>query len=146
MNTSLKQVYTLIGAYSWVAIVLGILTVVALWRIFTKAGQAGWKALIPIYNLHIFAGICWKASYFWYSLLASCVLAGVGSAVGGTFGSLLSLIGSIVSLLYTVYSMIHLSRRFGKSGGFTVCLVLFNTICLMILGFGSADYSLLRDN
>ncbi len=38
-----------------VVIVLGIvwyvLQVVAYWRIFKKAGEAGWKSFIPLYNM-----------------------------------------------------------------------------------------------
>ena len=32
------------------AIIVGILTIIANWKIFTKAGEKGWKSLIPIYN------------------------------------------------------------------------------------------------
>ena len=32
-----------------------ILLIVAWWKIFTKAGEAGWKSIIPIYNIYIFA-------------------------------------------------------------------------------------------
>ena len=30
-----------------------ILTTVANWKIFIKAGQKGWKSIIPVYNLYI---------------------------------------------------------------------------------------------
>ena len=36
-----------------IAIVIGILTILAHWKIFTKAGEKGWKAIIPIYNIII---------------------------------------------------------------------------------------------
>lgn len=36
-----------------IAIALCILEIVALWRIFTKAGEKGWNCLIPIYNMYI---------------------------------------------------------------------------------------------
>ena len=42
-----------LATYSIVLIVVGILTIIAQWKIFTKAGEAGWKCLIPIYNLVI---------------------------------------------------------------------------------------------
>lgn len=38
------------AVYLVIAIVLGALLLIANWKIFTKAGQAGWKTLIPIYN------------------------------------------------------------------------------------------------
>src|SRR5439155_1681278 len=45
------------GAGLGIAIVIYVavfvLYVAAFWRIFTKAGEAGWKAIIPIYNWYI---------------------------------------------------------------------------------------------
>ena len=35
----------------WLAIVVFIIA--AMWRVFEKAGQPGWAAIIPIYNLYI---------------------------------------------------------------------------------------------
>lgn len=36
-----------------VLLILLILLVVAYWKMFTKAGVAGWKSLIPLYNVYI---------------------------------------------------------------------------------------------
>ena len=40
--------------------------------------------------------------------------------------------------------MIMLAKAFGKGAGFTVGLILLNTIFIMILGFGSSSYQLNR--
>ena len=37
--------------YLVVAIIIAILQIVAMWKIFTKAGEKGWKSIIPIYNI-----------------------------------------------------------------------------------------------
>ena len=37
-----------------IALIYYILLVVAGWKIFEKAGEKGWKSLIPIYNTYIF--------------------------------------------------------------------------------------------
>src|SRR3954464_12183771 len=56
---------------SAVMIILYLVLVVALiaaqWKIFTKAGQAGWKAIIPIYNVVILLRIVGLSG--WYVLL-----------------------------------------------------------------------------
>ena len=39
--------------YLVVAIIIAILQIVAMWKIFTKAGEKGWKSIIPIYNIVI---------------------------------------------------------------------------------------------
>lgn len=48
-----------------VCILIGILTLIAYWRIFTKAGVAGWKAIIPYYSGYVMFKIAWKTSVFW---------------------------------------------------------------------------------
>ena len=44
---------SMIGVYSVIVLIIAILQIVANWKIFTKAGEAGWKSIIPIYNLVI---------------------------------------------------------------------------------------------
>jgi hypothetical protein len=40
-----------------VGLLVAVLLIVALWKIFTKAGQPGWASLIPIYNIYIWCKI-----------------------------------------------------------------------------------------
>ena len=42
---------SLISTYSMIFVAFYVLIIVAQWKIFVKAGQEGWKALIPIYNV-----------------------------------------------------------------------------------------------
>jgi hypothetical protein len=56
-----------------IAIVWGILAIVAMWKIFTKAGEAGWKSIIPIYNVYIMYKIVGMKNWFWYTLIAAFV-------------------------------------------------------------------------
>ena len=109
-----------------IGLVITILNIIAMWKIFTKAGQAGWKSLIPIYNTVILfkvAGISplWVLSYLvaWVPFLGPLFILGV-----------------------TIYAMINLSRAFGKEDAFAVGLVLLNTVFIMILAFGKSEYQL----
>ena len=43
---------------------LYVITVIAYWQIFKKAGEKGWKSLIPLYNSYIMYKISWKTSMF----------------------------------------------------------------------------------
>ena len=38
---------------SLIALVIGIIQIIAMWKIFTKAGEKGWKSIIPINNFVI---------------------------------------------------------------------------------------------
>lgn len=42
------------GALSFLMIlglIIGVITLISMWKLFVKAGYAGWKALIPFYEL-----------------------------------------------------------------------------------------------
>ena len=69
-------VFVLVSIASYVLIVIGW------WKIFTKAGEAGWKSLIPFYNGYTISKICWETKYFWFTLLAA-VAGGIFSGIGG---------------------------------------------------------------
>ena len=42
-----------------------ILQVVAYWQIFEKAGEPGWKAIIPCYNTYTQYKFTWNANIYW---------------------------------------------------------------------------------
>lgn len=66
-----------------IIIVIIIATVAGLWKIFEKAGEKGWKALIPIYNYYIWLKIL-KKPWWWIFIF---LVPGVGfmmvMAMGG---------------------------------------------------------------
>lgn len=111
-------------AYVIVALVVAVISIIAMWRIFTKAGEKGWKAIIPIYNMVILFKIAGISPWF----------------VLGYLAAVIPVVGSFVVLGITIYAMINLAKAFGKSGGFAAGLILLNTIFMCILGFGSAEY------
>ena len=41
----------------FVSMAVGILDIVAYWKLFEKAGEPGWKSLIPFYNLFVITKI-----------------------------------------------------------------------------------------
>ena len=96
---------------------MAFLIIIAMWKIYVKAGQEGWKAIIPIYNTYILLKIVGKPG--WWLLL------------------MLIPIVNLVILIW-VYNM--LSKSFGKGEGFTIGLLLFGIIFFPILGFGKSVY------
>lgn len=114
------------ATYSIVMIIVAVLTIIAQWRIFTKAGEAGWKCLIPIYNIVVLFKIAGISPWL----------------VLGYLAAIIPVVGAFVAAGITIYALIKLSKAFGKSTGFTVGLILLNTIFILILGFGSSEYQL----
>lgn len=137
-----------------VAVVFSVMLIIAEWKILTKAGEPGWKSLIPIYNVYMFYKIAGVKNWFWYTIIISVVCSLVTSFGGGlNFNndgqivgnpSALAIFGyaaqAIATLIIGIYANYKLAKAFGKGAGFTVGLVLLPSIFTLILGFGSAKY------
>ncbi|MBQ7677595.1 MAG: hypothetical protein IJT32_05110 [Lachnospiraceae bacterium] len=124
-----------------VGLVWYILSVIAYWKIFTKAGEAGWKSLIPFYNEYIQFKITWDTKFFWV-LLALAIASGIVSSAFGSegFGGILVGIIGIAALVISVISSFKLSVSFGHGIGFALGLVFLSPIFMLILGLGSSQY------
>ena len=132
-----------------------ILLVIAGWKIFEKAGEKGWKSLIPIYNTYIFYKIVGMKNYFWAILIMSFAFSLITTALGqgtqmqsmnlatgaGVFSFILSLAFCIFALVVSVMYAIRTSKAFGHGGLFAVGLFFLSGIFLLILGFGKSKYN-----
>jgi hypothetical protein len=88
------------------------------WKVFEKAGVAGWKCLIPIYNVYLMIVIAGKP---WWWLLLMLV--------------------PIVSVAIYLLTMLALASKFGKGPLFGVGLFFLPIIFFPVLGFDSSEYS-----
>ncbi len=131
--TNIFQSPEVLGSGSAVVIIFYILQVVAMWKIFEKAGEAGWKSLIPIYNLYILLKL---VRFNWWLLLGLLIF--IIPIIGWV-------IGAIYMFVLQVIICYRLSRSFGKELGYTIGLLLLAPIFYLILGFGSAKYKALKD-
>ena len=102
-----------------------VLEIAALWQVFVKAGQPGWAAIIPIWNLYTLLKVIGRPP--WWLLL---FLVGV----------IVPFVGWILFLVLGVIIALDLARSFAKSTGFAVGLFFLNFIFVPILGFGEARY------
>lgn len=130
------------GIYLIFALVWWILQIIANWNIFTKAGEAGWKSLIPIYGDYVSYKIAWQTSYFWLSFILGIVASYVSSA-NLNESIFLTVIATLLRIMIAVINIMYcikLSRAFGHGIGFAIGLILLQPIFLLILGFGSDQY------
>ena len=95
-----------------------VLMIASAWKIYTKAGQPGWAAIIPIYNVIVLLKIIGKP---WWWIL----------------GFLIPFVNFIVMILMAV----NLAKVFGKGVGFAIGLILLSFIFYPILAFGDATYT-----
>lgn len=101
-----------------VGLIVALLLIVAAWRLFTKAGQPGWAAIIPFYNTIVTLRVAGKP---WWWLLLMFV--------------------PVVNVVVAVVLSLSLAKSFGKGTGFGVLTFFFPIICIPILGFGGARYA-----
>ena len=112
------------AVYAIFALALLVLQIIGMWKIFTKAGQAGWKSIIPIYNLVVLYKIIGINPWLLLVYLAAFI----------------PFIGSIAVLVLAIFQDVYLAKSFGKGTGFTVGLIFLAPIFYMILGFGKDTY------
>ena len=105
----------IVGLVIWLAIM--VLLIASVWKVFTKAGQPGWAAIIPIYNLVVLLKI-------------------IGKPVWWIIGFLIPIVNFIVLILMSL----ELAKVFGKSTGFAIGLMLLGIVFFPILAFGDAKY------
>ena len=133
------------GIYLIVAFIWWLLQIAANWRIFTKAGEAGWKSIIPVYSDYISYRIAWQPSYFWLTLILGIVASGVSAAAtsGDGTNTTILLVVSLIRLIMAIISIMYsfkLAKAFGRGIGFALGLIFLQPIFLLILGFGNDSY------
>ena len=101
-----------------------VVTLIGMWKVFTKAGEPGWAVLVPIYNLIVLLRI---AGLPWYWVFAP-------------FVAIVPILGWIAYMVWIVWVHHRISTRFGQGVGFTIGLTLLGPIFWLILGFGSSKY------
>jgi len=106
-----------IAAVSVISIVLIVITLAALWKIFVKLGEPGWKGLIPIYN--------------WVVILNKNGQSG--------FLVLLAFVPCVGQFILAWLIASALGDEFGKSTGYKIGLFLLPGIFHLMLGFGSSE-------
>ena len=101
-----------------ISLAIIIFFIAAFWKVFEKAGQAGWKCLIPFYNLYILIKIAGKPGW-WFFLF------------------LIPLVNFVIAIIISV----DIAQKFGKGTGFGIGLAFLGFIFYPILAFGDARYS-----
>jgi hypothetical protein len=98
-------------------LVVALLITVSLWVIFVKAGHAGWKSLVPFYNVYILLEI--SGQPWWFFILF-----------------FIPLVGTVIYLL----AMLGMANKFGRGVLFGVGLWLLPMFFFPVLAFGGSEY------
>ncbi len=98
-------------------LIVMVIMLIAQWKLFTKAGEAGWKCIIPIYNLYTFIKIVDDNGV---KFLLLCI--------------------PVVNIVYAIMLCFREAKAYGKGGGFGFGLLILPFIFTLVLAFGSAQY------
>lgn len=125
------------------------------WMIFAKAGERGWKAVIPFYNYYILLRITRHSGWWVAALAVPAVLIFIAgstvtyqlielSADGARalveMIAIIILISAPIAITINAVVMYDIARAFGKRLPFTVGLTLLPFIFLVWLGFGDETF------
>jgi hypothetical protein len=99
----------------WLAII--VLMIAALWKIFVKAGEPGWAAIIPIYNAIVILKIVGRP--IWWIVL---------------------LLIPFVNLIVGFIVAFDLAKAFGKGAGFALGMIFLAPIFYPVLAWSDAKY------
>jgi len=105
------------GTYSLVVIIWVVIVIASMWMIFSKAGQPGWAAIVPIYNYYILLKVVGRPGW-WVILL------------------FIPIVNFVIALMVTY----ELAKVFGKGMGYFLGLLFLGFIFYPMLAFGSAQY------
>ena len=95
-----------------------VATLAGLWKVFEKAGQPGWAAIIPIYNAYILIKIAGRPG--WWLLLYLI---------------------PFVNIVFTAIVAVDIAKAFGRTALFGIVgLWIFSFVGLLVLGFGDDKY------
>ena len=97
----------------YIGMIIGLSTLICLWRIFKKEGWSGWAAVIPIYNGVVLCQIAGYDGRIWLFFIP------------------------IINIVAIFRVCLGLAKNFGQSKRFGVCLFLFNPIFLPVLAFSN---------
>ena len=100
-----------------ISLALGILLLASYWKLFVKANEQGWKALIPFYNLYTATKLVFSSG--WFFLLTFVPIA---------------------NIVYAVMLVVRTAKAYGKGTGFGILMLFFPYICYPILAFSADTY------
>lgn len=115
-----------------ISLIVAIFMVIVYWKLFKKAGQPGWAAIVPFYNSVVLSKVAGVNIWFYLGIV-------IASVVGG-FIPEVTILATIANFVWMIVIAFKLPSKFGKGAGFGVGLWLLPVIFYPILAFGKSEY------
>ena len=98
-------------------LLIAVVLIAAMWKVFEKAGEPGWAALIPIYNFIVLLKIAGKPA--WWVVLMFI---------------------PFVNFVIAIILSLAIAKNFGKGAGFGLGLAFLGLVFYPILAWGDSRY------
>ena len=116
-----------------------LLAIIGSYKLFRKAGEKGWKAIIPILNDYTRYKLYANKDLFLSFLVAT--MASNLIADGNKLLMFLSFLSSIIVFVISFKMHLAMARSHGRDKGMAILLTLLPGIGYMILGFDKSQYT-----
>lgn len=96
-----------------------VLQIVAMWKLFNKAGKPGWASIVPVYNIIVLFEIIGYKWYYIFLFLLGWV----------------PIVGQLALVLFSIHYNVKLSKAFGKDIGYGIGLAFLPVVFMLIFAF-----------
>lgn len=131
-------IFGILGILLIPVIIISVFMIIANFKLYKKAGEEGWKCLIPYYNTWTectFLGI--NTNWVWILLGSSFVLGFLDGLLDTT---LFSYVSYAITLYFNVLRSVSMAQSFGKDTGFGMGILFLPIVFIPMLAFGKAEY------
>ena len=125
-------IFGILAVILFIVLVVEIFHIIGLWKMFKKANEEGWKALIPIYNTYTLCKVV-GVSPWWILIVILSPILGVVPIVG-------SLLSTAASIYFLVILAGSVAKSYGKDTGWAVGYALLTPFFTFALGVGKSEY------
>lgn len=103
--------------YMLFVLALSVFILVAMWKVYAKAGKPGWACLVPFYNTYCLFEIAFGNGWLFLLTFVPCV-----------------------NFVFLIMLYFKLAKAFGQGVGFGFGLLFLSPIFFAILAFGKSQY------
>lgn len=127
------------GVTSFINIVVFVLTIVASWMLYSKAGEPGWAAIIPFYSSYVRFKIAGKKKLFW-GYLASIIAMIVGYII-----IIYEVFAAGISAALYSYSYYDSAYGYGSTLTDHIGMIIVALILLLVGGIAALVFAILMN-
>ena len=129
---------------AFIGLIRYLMTAIGYSKMYRKAGVAGWKAFIPVYNTFTNYKISWNGKMFALSAALYILLHAFANSAMVAL-QLVSAAAGIALIVVMVKQNVKMAKLFGKGTGTGIALMLFPGITSLILGLGKAEFQAIAE-